>query len=129
MKMALDDAGLSPERIDYINAHGTSTVSNDREESMAIKKLFGERAYFIPVNSTKSMIGHTFAACGAIEAAVCILSMQNQMVHLTRNYMEGDGFCDLDYVKDKSRKASIKYCMSNTSGVGGYNATLVFGEV
>ena len=129
IEMALKDAKISPQNIDYINAHGSSTVSNDKEESIAIKRLFGEKAYQIPINSTKSMVGHTFAACGAIEAAVCILSMQNQMVHVTRNYSQGDSFCDLDYVKDNSRKASIKYCLSNTSGIGGYNSTLIFGAV
>ncbi|MBN2532642.1 MAG: beta-ketoacyl-[acyl-carrier-protein] synthase family protein [Spirochaetales bacterium] len=129
MEMAIKDAGIEPGNIDYINAHGSSTISNDREESIAIKKLFGDRAFKIPVNSTKSMLGHSFAACGAIESAVCVKSLEDQQVHLTRNFKEGDLFCDLDYVKDRSRKAHILYCMNNTSGIGGYNASLIFKKV
>ncbi|HEX2939357.1 MAG TPA: beta-ketoacyl-[acyl-carrier-protein] synthase family protein, partial [Ruminiclostridium sp.] len=127
MKMALSDAKLSENDIDYINAHGSSTISNDNEESIAVKEMFGKRAYKIPINSTKSMIGHTFAACGAIEAAVCVKSLQEQTVHVTRNFKQSDLFCDLDYVSENSRKAKINYCMSNTSGIGGYNSTLIFG--
>ena len=126
MELSLKDADISSDQIDYINAHGTSTISNDSEESKAIKKVFGRRAYEIPVNSTKSMIGHTFAACGAIEAFVCMKSLETQMVHSTRGFEEGDDVCDLDYVKGGSRNAPMRYCMSNNSGLGGYNASLIF---
>lgn len=128
MKRAIKDAGLLPDNIDYINAHGTSTVSNDREESIAIKEVFGKRAYSIPISSSKSMLGHTFAACGAIEAFVCLKSLECQKVHINRNFVEGDQFCDLDYVKDSARNAKMDYCLSNTSGLGGYNSTLVFAK-
>lgn len=129
MRAALEDAHLSPQDIDYINAHGTATLSNDREESLAIKELFGESAYRLVVNSTKSMLGHTFAACGALESAVCIKSLQARQVHPTRNFQLGDSNCDLDYVKGEARKIPIRYCMSNNSGLGGYNATLIFGQL
>jgi len=126
MASALKDAGLSPTMVDYINAHGTSTVSNDREETAAIKELFGKHAYRIPVNSTKSMLGHTFAACGAIESAVCVASLEEQKVHPTRNFSDGGSDCDLDYVKEGWREANVRYAMNNSSGVGGYNASVIF---
>jgi 3-oxoacyl-[acyl-carrier-protein] synthase II len=129
MERALKDAGLVPEAIDYINAHGTSTISNDKEESMAIKDLFGKRAYSIPVNSSKSILGHTFAACGAIESFVCIKSLEQQRIHLTRNFQEGDEFCDLDYVRDRARDVKMNYCLNNSSGLGGYNSSLIFAKV
>ncbi|WP_024834486.1 beta-ketoacyl-[acyl-carrier-protein] synthase family protein [Ruminiclostridium josui] len=129
MQRALDDAGLQADGIGYINAHGTSTVSNDKEESIAIKEVFGNKSYEIPVSSTKSMIGHTFAACGAIEAFVCIKSLLDQRVHITRNFQEGDQFCNLDYVKGSARDVKMDYCISNTSGLGGYNSSLIFARV
>jgi 3-oxoacyl-[acyl-carrier-protein] synthase II len=126
MAGALQDAGLGPTMVDYINAHGTSTISNDREETAAIKELFEKHAYRIPVNSTKSMLGHSFAACGAIESAVCVSSLEDQKVHPTRNFVEGGNDCDLDYVKEGWREANIRYAMNNSSGVGGYNASVIF---
>ncbi|ACL75238.1 beta-ketoacyl-[acyl-carrier-protein] synthase family protein [Ruminiclostridium cellulolyticum] len=129
MDMALRDAGISIDQIDYINSHGTSTQSNDREESKAIKELFGKRAYDIPVNSTKSIIGHTFAACGAIEAAVCAKSILSEKIHKTLNFTLGDIYCDLNYVKDDVIQKKIAYCISNNSSIGGYNTSLVFKEI
>ncbi len=128
MKMAILDANIYPNQINYINAHGTSTISNDREESLAIKNVFGKKAYEIPINSTKSMIGHTFAACGAIESAICAQSLMHQKIHPTRNFSEGDNDCDLDYVIEK-RNVSVDYCMNNNSGIGGFNATLIFSKI
>ncbi|MCC5468461.1 beta-ketoacyl-[acyl-carrier-protein] synthase family protein [Pelosinus baikalensis] len=129
MKMALKDAELSSDEIGYINAHGTSTKSNDSEESIAIKETFGKRAYSIPINSTKSMLGHTFSACGAIEAFVCLRSLADQKVHINRNFEKGDSICNLDYVKDSAREAKMDYCISNTSGLGGYNSSIIFAKV
>lgn len=129
MQRALNDAGLRADNIGYINAHGTSTVSNDKEESISIKEVFGKQAYEIPVSSTKSMIGHTFAACGAIEAFVCLKSLSDQCVHINRNFQMGDKFCDLDYVKGSARNVNMDYCISNTSGLGGYNSSLIFARV
>lgn len=126
--MAISDANITPCHIGYINAHGSSTISNDREESLAIKKVFGKKAYNIPVSSTKSMIGHTFAACGAIESAVCVQSLVEQKVHATRNFKEGDVDCDLDFVP-QSRPVTMDYCVNNNSGLGGFNATLVFAKI
>lgn len=125
MKSALQDASIKPEDIDYINAHGTSTKSNDDQESLALKELFGERIYKIPVNSTKSMMGHSFSACGAVETFVCVKSLLEQKVHPTRNFKEQSEVCDLDFVSEGSRSVPIKYCMNNTSGLGGYNSTLI----
>jgi 3-oxoacyl-[acyl-carrier-protein] synthase II len=129
MQAAIEDARISPDEIGYINAHGTSTISNDKEETIAIKNIFKERAYKIPVNSTKSMIGHSFAAGGAIESAVCVKSLLDQKVHPTLNFREGDDICDLNYVKNNFINCYIKYCMNNSSGIGGYNATLVFSKL
>ena len=126
MKSAISDAGISTNDIDYINSHGTSTQSNDKEESIAIKNLFGSRAYEIPINSTKSMIGHTFAACGAIEAAVCAQSIIHSKVHRTLNFTRGDDYCDLNYARDGTVEKEIKYCISNNSAIGGNNTSLVF---
>lgn len=125
MYNALIDAGLTPHHIDYINAHGTSTYSNDKEESIAIKKMLGEHAYKIPVNSTKSMTGHTFAASGTIESSICVMSLLKQRVHVTKNFSEGDEYCDLNYVKDTSQRCNIRYCLKNSSGVGGFNSSLI----
>lgn len=129
MEVALHDADLSIQDIDYINAHGTATYSNDKEESIAIKKLFGKHAYSIPINSTKSMTGHTFAACGAIEAAVCTQSIIHDQIHTTLNFMSGDDDCDLNYVEDRFIEKEITYCISNNSAIGGYNTTLVFKKI
>lgn len=127
MKMAIADAKISPDDIDYINAHGTSTYYNDLFETIAIKKLFGERAYKIPISSTKSMTGHLLGAAGAVEAIYTIMAIKDSIVPPTLNYETPDGECDLDYVPNKARKVnSIRYAMSNSFGFGGTNASLVF---
>jgi 3-oxoacyl-[acyl-carrier-protein] synthase II len=126
MRMALRDAGMAPERVDYINAHGTSTDLNDLSETIAIKKVFGEDAYNIPVSSTKSMIGHLLGAAGAVEAVFSILAIRDQMCPPTINYENQDPECDLDYVPNTARKHAIAVAMSNSFGFGGTNAVLVF---
>jgi 3-oxoacyl-[acyl-carrier-protein] synthase II len=126
MAMALEDAGVRPEEVQYINAHGTSTKFNDELETMAIKKVFGEHAYRVAVSSTKSMTGHLLGAAGAVEAGVAILSIYNRVVPPTINLDNPDPECDLDYVPHKARQMDILYAMSNTFGFGGTNATLVF---
>jgi 3-oxoacyl-[acyl-carrier-protein] synthase II len=126
MRMALRTAGLAPEDVHYINAHGTSTHYNDKLESLAIKRAFGEAAYRIPVSSTKSMIGHTLGAAGAIEALVCLLAMQDSVFPPTINYENPDPECDLDYVPNDSRKGDLSVCLSNSFGFGGHNVSLVF---
>lgn len=125
MKLALQDAEISPEEIDYINAHGTSTQANDKVETLAIKKVFGPRAYKIPISSTKSMIGHLIGAAGAVELAATILSLKNGVIFPTINYETPDPECDLDYVPNKARTVSLKTAMSNSFGFGGNNATLI----
>ena len=125
MQMALDKAGLRPSEVDYINAHGTSTPLNDEAETEAIKKVFGDHAYKVPISSTKSMIGHLMGAAGAIEAAVAILTMRDGIIHPTINYHHPDPQCDLDYVPNTARKASVRAAMSNSFGFGGHNACLV----
>jgi len=125
MQWALKDAGIQPEDVDYINAHGTSTKLNDKTETYAIKKVFGEHAYNLAVNSTKSMIGHSFGGAGAIEAAVVALSVQNDMLHPTVNYEQPDPECDLDYVPNVARAKPVSVALSNSFGLGGQNACLV----
>jgi 3-oxoacyl-[acyl-carrier-protein] synthase II len=125
MKWAVEDAGLEPEDIQYINSHGPSTIVNDPTETMAIKKVFGERAYKIPVNSTKSMIGHPMAAAGAIEALACVLELDQGIIHPTINHEIPDPECDLDYVPEGARKVQIETALSNSFGLGGQNACLV----
>ncbi len=125
MQFALEDADLSPAEIGYINAHGTSTPLNDKSETAAIKTVFGEQAYKIPISSTKSMTGHLLGATGAVEAIICVKVFQNNILPGTINYENPDPECDLDYVPNKSRKASPKHAMSNSFGFGGHNATLV----
>lgn len=129
MRWALEDGGVAPEEIDYINAHGTSTRLNDLTETKAIKGLFGHGAYKIPISSTKSMIGHTIGAAGALEAIVCVMSINDGQVHPTINYDSPDPDCDLDYVPNKPRKLSIKNAISNSFGFGGQNACLVISSV
>lgn len=126
MKRALDDCGILPEEIDYINAHGTSTPYNDKIETLAIKKLFGEHAYKIGVNSTKSMTGHLLGAAGALETAISILCLTDQIMPPTINYEHPDPECDLDYVPNKSRPAEVRYALSNSFGFGGTNGSLIF---
>lgn len=125
MRRALEDAALSPDEIGYINAHGTSTPMNDRVETLAIKTVFGRRAYEIPVSSSKSMIGHTISAAGAIELITCILALRDQMIPPTINYESPDPECDLDYVPNQSRPAKIEAALSNSFGFGGHNDCLV----
>jgi 3-oxoacyl-[acyl-carrier-protein] synthase II len=126
MKMALDDAGLKPEEVDYINAHGTSTDLNDKYETQAIKAVFGEHAYRLAVSSTKSMTGHLLGGAGGVEAAFTVLTLQRGVIPPTINYENPDPDCDLDYVPNVSRKAEVKVALSNSFGFGGTNATLVF---
>ena len=125
MSNALADGGVKPEEVDYINAHGTSTPLNDKVETLAIKKVFGDYAYKIPVSSNKSMIGHLLGAAGVIELIATILSMEKEMIPPTINYEFPDSECDLDYVPNKARPKKINVALSNSLGFGGHNATLV----
>jgi len=125
MQYALDDAGIKPEDVGYINAHGTSTPLNDKSETAAIKTVFGEQAYKMPVSSTKSMTGHLLGASGALEAIVCAKVFQDNILPGTINYETPDPECDLDYVPNTTRKATPEHSMSNSFGFGGHNATLV----
>ncbi|MBE0611609.1 MAG: beta-ketoacyl-[acyl-carrier-protein] synthase II, partial [Dehalococcoidia bacterium] len=120
------EARLQPDDIDYMNAHGTSTPMNDKLETLAIKKVFAEYAYELPVSSTKSMTGHLLGAAGAVEAGYCILALQNQVIPPTANYVTPDPECDLDYVPNTARSAQLEAVMSNSLGFGGHNASLVF---
>ncbi len=130
MRWALEDAHLNADEIDTINAHGTSTQANDAMETLAIKRVFGEQAYNIPVNSTKSMLGHALGGSGAIEAVTCTLSLIEKVLHPTINYETPDPDCDLDYVPNEARRLpSLKYVMSNSFGLGGQNASLVLGAI
>jgi 3-oxoacyl-[acyl-carrier-protein] synthase II len=124
MEIAIKDAGFTPDDIDYINAHGTSTPLNDKCETAAIKRVFGERAYNIPVSSTKSMTGHMLGAAGAVEAIICALAIKDEIVPPTANYKVKDPECDLDYVVEGARKHKVRAAISNTFGFGGHNATL-----
>ena len=126
MRKALAEAGLDSDDIDYVNAHGTSTPMNDKLETLALKRVFGEYAYELPISSTKSMTGHSLGAAGAIEAAICILAMQNGIIPPTANYETPDTDCDLDYVPNVARSASLEAVMTNSLGFGGHNASLVF---
>ncbi len=126
MRWALENAGVGIDEVDYINAHGTSTPKNDHVETLAIKSLFGERAYSVPISSTKSMIGHALGGAGAVEAVACIQSIAHNEIHPTINYEFADPDCDLDYVPNVSRKTRVDTVLSNSFGFGGQNACLVF---
>jgi 3-oxoacyl-[acyl-carrier-protein] synthase II len=126
MQLALDDACLAPEQVDYINAHGTSTIYNDRSETLAIKKVFKNHAYKLAISSNKSMIGHLMGASGGVEAIFTILSIYHDIIPPTINYENPDPECDLDYVPVKARAQSISVALSNSFGFGGVNSTLVF---
>jgi 3-oxoacyl-[acyl-carrier-protein] synthase II len=126
MQRALAQASLQPDDIDYMNAHGTSTPMNDKLETLAIKKVFGEYAYELPVSSTKSMTGHLLGAAGAVEAGICVLTLQHQVIPPTANYETPDPECDLDYVPNTARSAQLEAVMTNSLGFGGHNASLIF---
>ncbi len=126
MQMAVDDAGIRPEEVDYINAHGTSTDLNDKFETQAIRTVFGEHCYKLAVSSTKSMTGHLLGGAGGVESAIAVLTMKNGIIPPTINYENPDPDCDLDYVPNVSRKAEVKTVLSNSFGFGGTNAALVF---
>jgi 3-oxoacyl-[acyl-carrier-protein] synthase II len=125
MRWALKDAEISPDKIDYINAHGTSTPLNDATETKAIKSVFGEHAYKLAVSSTKSMIGHAMGASGTLEAIACVLTIMHGVIHPTINYTTPDPDCDLDYVPNQARKQVVQYALSNSFGLGGQNASLI----
>ena len=126
MALAVKDAGINPEEVDYINAHGTSTEYNDINETQAIKKVFGARAYKVPISSTKSMTGHLLGAAGAVEGVFSALAIHRGIIPPTINYETPDPQCDLDYVPNQARKADIKVVLSNSFGFGGTNACVVF---
>lgn len=126
MRLALADAKLNPEQIDYINAHGTSTLLNDPMETIAVKRTFGDAAYHVPLSSTKSMTGHCMGATAAIEAAFTVLSIHEQIAPPTLNHDSPDDSCDLDYIPHTSREMRIEYAMTNSFGFGGHNTSLIF---
>jgi len=125
MKIALEDAKISVNDVDYINAHGTSTPYNDKIESLAIKKVFGERAYKIPISSTKSMIGHLLGASGSVELIATLLTLKNDIIHPTINYENPDPDCDLNYTPNKAIHKTVDIAISNSFGFGGHNVCLV----
>jgi 3-oxoacyl-[acyl-carrier-protein] synthase II len=125
MRLTLADAKVAPEQVDYINAHGTSTPYNDRLETLAVKKVFGDHAYKVPVSSTKSMTGHLLGGAGGLEAGFSVLAIRDQVLPPTINYENPDPDCDLDYVPNQARKAAVEYVLSNSFGFGGTNAVLL----
>ena len=128
MSNALEEAGVDPSEVDYINAHGTSTPLNDRHETMAIKVALGEEAYRVPLSSTKSMTGHLLGSGGALEACFCVLAMENSIIPPTINLNDPDPDCDLDYTPNQARSKEINVTLSNSFGFGGHNSVLVFGK-
>ena len=130
MQWALDDAKVAASEIEYINAHGSSTQANDAIETAAVKQVFGENAYSIPVTSTKSMIGHAMAGCGSLELAACLMTFEREILHPTVNYETPDPACDLDYVPNVARDVpGIRTLMSNSFGLGGQNASVVLQRI
>ena len=125
MRQALADAGVAPEAVDYVNAHGTSTPANDSAETTALHTVFGERATRVPISSTKSMTGHMLGAAGAVEAAICLLAMRDGMLPPTINLDTPDPTCDLDYIPNVARKGTVSIALSNSMGFGGHNVALV----
>jgi 3-oxoacyl-[acyl-carrier-protein] synthase II len=128
MRTALERAGVSPERVGYLNAHGTSTPLGDLAETKAIKSVFGDHAYKLAVSSTKSMMGHTFGAAGAIEAILCILALRDGVLPPTINYVTPDPECDLDYVPNEAREVQVDVALSNAMGLGGHNGCVLLGR-
>jgi len=128
MQAALDDAGLTPADVQYVNAHGTSTPLNDKAETAAIKALFGEQAYDLPISSTKSMHGHLLGAAGALEAILCLKALATGILPPTINYQNPDPACDLDYVPNEARAVDARIVMSNSFGLGGHNAVIILGK-
>jgi len=129
IKLALHDASLEIDKVDYINAHGTSTSANDSNETSAIKSIFKDRSYLIPVSSTKSMTGHLLGGSGGIEAVACVLSLTHNFIPPTINYVNRDPDCDLDYVPNNAREAQIRVALSNSFGFGGHNVCLAFSKL
>ena len=129
IKLALHDASLEIDKVDYINAHGTSTSANDSNETSAIKSIFKDRSYLIPVSSTKSMTGHLLGGSGGIEAVACVLSLTHNFIPPTINYVNRDPDCDLDYVPNNARDAQIRVALSNSFGFGGHNVCLAFSKL
>jgi 3-oxoacyl-[acyl-carrier-protein] synthase II len=125
MRAALDDAGLRPEDIGYINAHGTSTQVNDQVETLSIKRALGDAAYRVPISSSKSMIGHLIAAAGAVELIVCVLAIRRGVLPPTINYEVPDPQCDLDYIPNVAREQRVRHVLSNSFGFGGQNIALI----
>jgi 3-oxoacyl-[acyl-carrier-protein] synthase II len=128
MRWALEDAGVTTDQVDYINAHATSTPLNDATETYAIKTLFGERAYEIPISGSKSVFGHAMGASGAIETIFCVYALKEGVIPPTWNYVTPDPDCDLDYVPNAPRRANLRIILSNSFGMGGQNACLVLGQ-
>ena len=126
MRRAIERAGIEPEQVGYINAHGTATPLGDAAETKAIKDVFGDHAYDLAVSSTKSMMGHTFGAAGAIEAIMCVLALRDGVLPPTINYREHDPECDLDYVPNEARRARVEVALSNAMGLGGHNGCVLF---
>jgi 3-oxoacyl-[acyl-carrier-protein] synthase II len=129
MNAALERSGVAPERVGYINAHGTSTPLGDLAETQAIKQVFGDHAYRLAVSSTKSVTGHCFGAAGAIEAMMCVLALHHQTLPPTINYRNPDPECDLDYVPNEAREAELDVALSNAMGLGGHNGCVLLGRV
>jgi 3-oxoacyl-[acyl-carrier-protein] synthase II len=129
MRSALERGGVTPDDVDYINAHGTSTPLGDLAETKAIKEVFGDHAYELAISSTKSVMGHTFGAAGAIEAIMCALAVHHGVIPPTINYENPDPACDLDYVPNDAREADVRVALSNAMGLGGHNGCVLVGRV